>query len=70
MKPKIKVIGAGLAGVEAANFLANHGYFVDLYEKNKNNLDTVALFYRGTKITYRELFKQVEVFASALSQRV
>ena len=36
MKPKIKVIGAGLAGVEAANFLANHGYFVDLYEKRPN----------------------------------
>ena len=36
MKPKIKVIGAGLAGVEAANFLANHGYFIDLYEKRPN----------------------------------
>lgn len=33
MRPKIKVIGAGLAGVEAANYLANAGYFVDLYEK-------------------------------------
>ena len=33
MNPKIKIIGAGLAGCEAANFLANQGYFVDLYEK-------------------------------------
>ena len=33
MAPKIKIIGAGLAGTEAANFLANHGYKVDLYEK-------------------------------------
>ena len=33
MRPKIKLIGAGLAGVEAANYLANAGYFVDLYEK-------------------------------------
>lgn len=33
MMPKIKIIGAGLAGVEAANYLANRGYFVELYEK-------------------------------------
>ncbi|MGM9857633.1 MAG: methylenetetrahydrofolate--tRNA-(uracil(54)-C(5))-methyltransferase (FADH(2)-oxidizing) TrmFO [Bacilli bacterium] len=30
---KIKVIGAGLAGVEAVYFLINKGYQVDLYEK-------------------------------------
>lgn len=29
---QIKIIGAGLAGTEAANFLANHGIIVDLYE--------------------------------------
>ncbi|MEG0457288.1 MAG: FAD-dependent oxidoreductase, partial [Oscillospiraceae bacterium] len=29
---KISVIGAGLAGCEAANLLANAGYKVDLYE--------------------------------------
>ena len=28
----IKVIGAGLAGCEAANYLANKGYKVKLYE--------------------------------------
>lgn len=33
MMPKIKIIGAGLAGVEAANYLAKRGYFVELYEK-------------------------------------
>lgn len=30
---KINIIGAGLAGSEAANFLANHGFVVNLYEK-------------------------------------
>lgn len=30
---KINIIGAGLAGCEAANFLANHGFKVNLYEK-------------------------------------
>ena len=29
---KVKVIGAGLAGAEAANYLANHGIKVDLYD--------------------------------------
>lgn len=32
MKKQINIIGAGLAGCEAANFLANHGYKVNLYE--------------------------------------
>ena len=30
----------------------------DLYNKNKNNLDETAIFYRGTKITYRTLFEK------------
>ena len=29
----VNIIGAGLAGSEAANFLANHGIKVNLYEK-------------------------------------
>ncbi|MBP5694699.1 MAG: FAD-dependent oxidoreductase, partial [Bacilli bacterium] len=32
-KAKINIIGAGLAGSEAAYFLANKGYEVILYEK-------------------------------------
>ncbi len=34
---KVKVIGAGLAGVEAANYLANHGVKVDLYDIKPNS---------------------------------
>ena len=30
---RVNVIGAGLAGCEVSNFLANHGIKVDLYEK-------------------------------------
>ena len=61
-----KKIQKGLTDVEVNH---NRSWVVDLYEKNKNNLDTVALFYRGTKITYRELFKQVELFASAFEKK-
>lgn len=61
-----KKIQKGLEDVEVNH---NRSWIVDLYEKNKNNLDTVALFYRGTKITYRELFKQVELFASVFEKK-
>ena len=37
---QINIIGAGLAGSEAANFLANHGLTVHLYEmRPKNNTE-------------------------------
>ena len=61
-----KKIQRGLEDVEINH---NRSWIVDLYEKNKNNLDAVALFYRGTKITYRELFKQVEIFADVLAKK-
>ena len=32
MNDTINIIGAGLAGSEAALFLANHGFFVELYD--------------------------------------
>ena len=61
-----KKIQTGLTDVEVNH---NRSWVVDLFEKNKNNLYAVALFYRGKKITYRELFKQVELFASALEKK-
>lgn len=61
-----KKIQKGLTDVEVNH---NRSWVVDLYEKNKNNLDTVALFYRGTKITYQELFEHVEKFASAFEKK-
>lgn len=42
----------------------NRNWTLDVYKKNENNLDKKALIYRGTVITYRELFKTVEVYAS------
>ncbi len=37
-----------------------------VWEKNKNNLDDIALIYFHTKISYRELFKQIDHVACAL----
>ena len=56
----------GLIDVEVNH---NRAWVKDLYEKNKNNLDAVALFYRGTKITYREMFENASKYATALSQK-
>lgn len=36
-----------------------------IYEKNKNHLDDTALFYMGKKISYRELFKNIDNAAKA-----
>ena len=30
----------------------NHSWYEELYTRNKNNLDDVAIFYRGYKIFY------------------
>lgn len=34
---QIKIIGAGLAGCEAALWLADHGVQVDLYEQSRSS---------------------------------
>ncbi len=44
----------------------NHSWYEDVYMRNRKNLGKVALFYRGTKITYGEFFKMVEDYARAL----
>jgi len=41
----------------------------DLYNKNKNKLDRVALFYRGKKITYREMFSSAEKYAAIFASK-
>ena len=41
----------------------------DLYNKNRNNLDETAIFYRGTKITYRTLFENAIRYAKVFEQK-
>lgn len=41
----------------------------DLYNKNRNNLDKTAIFYRGTKITYRTLFENAIRYAKVFEQK-
>lgn len=43
----------------------------DLYKKNKleGNLDNVSIFYRGSKITYKELFENAEKYAAVFAKK-
>lgn len=56
----------GLVDVEVNH---NRAWARDLFERNKNNLDATALFYRGTKVTYREMFENASKYASVLSKK-
>lgn len=44
----------------------NHSWAVEMFQRNKNNLNNVALFYRGTKITYKEMFEKSYIYAKSL----
>ena len=44
----------------------NWSWAKEIYERNKDALDDIALFYRGTKITYREMFQKAKEYAKAM----
>lgn len=44
----------------------NDSWFHDIYQRNKDNLEATALWYRGTNISYQEMFKEVNRYAKAL----
>lgn len=46
----------------------NHSWFDELYERNKDHLDDIALIYRGNNITYREMFDNIEKYAKSLKK--
>lgn len=47
---------------------SNHSWFQEVYERNKDNLDEYAIFYRGNRITYREMFEKADYLAKALME--
>lgn len=46
----------------------NHAWAVEMYDRNKDNLDKVAIIYRGNKITYKELFTKSFRYAKSLKE--
>jgi len=46
----------------------NNSWYRELYNRNKGRLEAVALSYRGTKITYKEMFERMEEYAKTLKK--
>ncbi len=44
----------------------NHSWYDELYLRNKDSLNDIALFYRGTEITYGEMFDKMMDYAKSL----
>lgn len=44
----------------------NHSWYEELYLRNKDNLNDIALFYRGTEVTYGEMFEKMQEYAKSL----
>lgn len=46
----------------------NHSWYQELYNRNHDNLDGVALIYRGHEITYGEMFAKMEEYAKSMKK--
>ena len=46
----------------------NHSWYEEIYNRNKDTLDDIALFYRGTEISYKEMFEHMKEYAKSLRQ--
>lgn len=44
----------------------NHSWYEELYLRNRDTLDDIALFYRGTEVTYGEMFEKMRQYAKSL----
>lgn len=46
----------------------NNSWYEEVYERNKHNLGTTALFYRNTEISYYKMFNKVDEIADSLKK--
>lgn len=46
----------------------NCSWYVELYKRNMNNLNDTALLYRGTKVSYLEMFAKMHQYAKSMKQ--
>lgn len=61
-KQGLKAIAA-LKNIERDN---NHSWYQELLNRNKDNMNETALFYRGRKITFQEMFNNSDKLAKSL----
>lgn len=70
-KPSSKIIQTEI-GLKTISLLKkieknnNHSWYKELLERSKKDEKHVALFYRGNKITYKEMFEKADKFANSL----
>lgn len=48
--------------------LHNHSLAIELFEKNKNNLEKDAIFYRGVKVSYSDMFLKAYDYSKSLKK--
>ncbi len=46
----------------------NHSWAVEIFDRNINNMDKIAIFYRGNKISYKQMFENSFKYAKSLKQ--
>ena len=46
----------------------NHSWYEEIYNRNKDRLDSTALIYRGSEITFSEMFDSMEKLARSLKE--
>lgn len=46
----------------------NHSLAIELYERNQNNLENIAIFYRGIKVTYKDMFLKIYAYCKSLKE--
>lgn len=44
----------------------NHSWYTEIKNRNTNNLDKCALFYRANKISYKEMFEKADKYAKSM----
>lgn len=70
-KPSKRIITTkkGLDSIALLKYIENnknHSWYSEVYERNEDNLDSYAIFYRGNRITYREVFEKVDALSKAM----
>ena len=54
---------AGLIDIEANH---NHSWYCEILNRSKKNPNALAIFYRGTKISFREMLEKADTIAKSL----
>ncbi len=63
---KAKKAAIGKMIVEDIQQNRNHTWIEEIYQRNKETLNDPALFYRGTEVTYKEMFETMREYAKSL----